>query len=188
MKASINHTGAHPDRMDGSSTVREALSAGFTNAVWLDGLELECEARLRAHCSPEGCRNHGSNWVCPPGCGSLEECAAKVSGFGSGILLQSVSRLGLLNKNYGELNRRHNLRLREFIESSCGGAEILALTSGGCVFCGACAYPEPCVKPGIRMNSLSAYGIDVGKLCETAGLDYSFRPDMVYYTALVLMK
>ena len=38
------------------------------------------------------------------------------------------------------------------------------------------------------MNSLSAYGIDVGKLCEAAGLEYSFKPDMVYYIALVLMK
>ena len=168
--------------------VNKALSARFTKAVWLDGLKLECEARLREYCNPEGCPNHGNNWVCPPGCGSLAECAEKAGVFSKGVLLQSVSNLNPLYKNYKKLNRAHNFRLREFIEKHCGGMEILALTSGGCVFCEACVYPEPCVRPDVRMNSLSAYGIDVGKLCETAGLEYSFRQDRVYYTALILIK
>jgi predicted metal-binding protein len=168
--------------------VREAFALGFTNAIWLDDLELECEDRIREYCNPEGCLNHGNNWVCPPGCGSLEECAEKVSAFNSGILLQSVSELEPLSTDYKELNRKHNLRLREFIERRCNEQSILVLTSGGCVFCDTCVYPNPCIKPDIRMNSLSAYGIDVGKLCETAGLEYSFRPDRVYYVALVLIK
>lgn len=168
--------------------VRKALGCGFSDAVWLDALTLECEQRLRDYCNPADCPNHGNNWVCPPGCGSLQECAAKVSGFHQGILLRSVTAFGDEKKDYKGLNRAHNLRLRSFIEQECDGREaILALTSGGCVFCEACAYPEPCVKPEIRMNSLSAYGIDVGKLCEEAGLPYSFQPDWVYYVALVLM-
>ncbi|MDR0469662.1 MAG: hypothetical protein LBH09_06775 [Peptococcaceae bacterium] len=40
----------------------------------------------------------------------------------------------------------------------------------------------------MRMKSLSAYGSDVGKLCEKARLEYSFRPDRVYYVALVLIN
>ena len=163
------------------------VSLGFTNAVWLDNLHLECEARLREYCNPEGCPNHGANWVCPPGCGSLEECAERVGKYDGGILLQSVSELGVI-KDYKALNRKHNLRLREFIEKNCTDKDIMALTSGGCIFCEDCAYPEPCVKPDVRMNSLSAHGIDVGKLCEKAGLEYSFRLDRVYFVALVLMK
>jgi len=112
-----------------------ALSAGFTNAVLLDELKLECEAGLRDYCNPKGCPNHGSNWVCPPGCGTLEECAEKVSRFEDGILLQSVSKLSPAAKNYSSLNRKHNLRLRDFIEKNFGDVEILALTSGGCIFC-----------------------------------------------------
>ena len=174
--------------MGNSDYVKNALSVGFSQAVWLDDLHIECEARLREYCNPAGCTGYGNNWVCPPGCGSLEECAAKVSGYNSGVLLQSVSEIDPSNQDYMRLNRKHNLRLREFIEVFCNYAGILALTSGGCIFCNVCAYPEPCVLPNVRMNSLSAYGIDVGKLCETAGLEYSFRPDKVYYIALVLMK
>ena len=168
--------------------VNKALSTGFTHAVWMEGLAVECEPWLREYCNPASCPNHGQNWVCPPGCGSLAECAEKAARFDQGLLLQSVSDTGDAFDGYKELNREHNLRLREFIETYVeGGGDILALTSGGCVFCEACVYPEPCVKPDIRMNSLSAYGVDVGKLCEKAGLEFSFRPDKVYFTALVLM-
>ena len=166
----------------------KALSIGVSSAVFLDDLIIECEPRLREYCNPEGCPNHGSNWVCPPGCGSLDECSKKVSKFCRGFLLQSISEITPAFNDYKGLNRKHNLRLREFIENYCSGMDVLALTSGGCIFCEVCAYPEPCVKPDVRMNSLSAYGIDVSKLCEKAKLDYSFRPDKVYFIALVLIK
>ena len=166
----------------------KAVSVGFSFAALMEDLSIECEPRLRAYCNPDGCPNHGSNWVCPPGCGSLTECADKVKGYNRGILLQSVSETGPDFTNFKELNRTHNLRLREFIEDHCSDMDILALTSGGCIFCDVCVYPEPCVKPEKRMNSLSAYGVDAGKLCGKAGLEYSFRPDKVYFVALVLCK
>ena len=169
--------------------IHTALAKGFTHAAMLDGIAIECEARLREYCNPDDCPSHGSNWVCPPGCGSLDACAEKVGRFNRGILLQSVSDTEPEAVDYKALNRAHNVRLREFIDERCAGRmDILALTSGGCIFCENCAYPEPCVKPDLRMNSLSAYGIDVGKLCEKGGLAYSFRPDRVHYVALVLMR
>ena len=170
------------------SMLAAAIQSGFTQAVWLDGLKLECEARLRQYCNSEGCPNHGKNWVCPPGCGTLEECAERVSPFDQGILLQSASDIDAQAADYTGLNRKHNLRLREFIVEACIGMEILALTSGGCVFCETCAFPEPCIKPLVRMNSLSAYGIDVGKLCQRANWEYSFRPDRLTYIAIVLVR
>lgn len=169
--------------------INEAISKGFTHAVLLDDPELECEPRLRQYCNPEGCPDHGSNWVCPPGCGSLAECAEKIKGFKRGVLLQSVSELEPAFKDYKALNRRHNTRLKEFVETIRHEySDVFVLTSGGCIFCESCAYPEPCLKPDIRMNSLSAYGIDVGKLCGKAKLEYSFRPDRLYYVALVLIN
>jgi predicted metal-binding protein len=79
------------------------------------------------------------------------------------------------------------LRLKKLIDILGNEWDILPLTSGGCVFCDNCTYPAPCLKPDLRMNSLSAFGIDAGKLCEKAGLEYSFRSDRVYFVALVLM-
>jgi len=171
--------------------VSTAYNIGFTKAVFINGLKIECEPRLRAYCTPERCPNHGQNWVCPPGCGSIEDCADKAKRFQSGILLQSVTGLKppVDDDVYKSLNRLHNMKLRKFTESIKNKySEMLTLTTGGCTFCSPCKYPAPCAKPNVRMNSLSAYGIDVAKLCETAEVEYSFRPDMVYYTALVLVK
>ena len=171
--------------------LNKAKTFGFSEAIYMPGLSVECKPELRAYCDPEQCPNHGQNWVCPPGCGTLEECREKAREFSEGILLQSVVELTPPTdpEIYSALSREHNLRFREYIENVKPEFEkILPLTTGGCVFCEQCSYPEPCAKPDVKMESLSAFGINVGKLCETAGLPYSFTPETVYFTALLLIK
>ena len=171
--------------------VKRAMDLGFSRAVFLSGISIECKPVLRAYCNPEQCTEHGKSWVCPPGCGTLEECAERVNGFREGILLQSITRLNPPTElaEYKRLNREHNIRFRDFIEIvKRDFPDILPLATGGCVFCKDCCYPEPCIRPDVKMESLSAFGIDVGNLCESAGLPFSFRDDMVYYTALLLIK
>ena len=166
-----------------------ARTLGFTEAVLRSDLSLTSRAESRAYCNPEQCPNHGQNWVCPPGCGTLEECAERVREFSEGILLQSVTELipPTELETYKALNRAHNARLKELIEAVKPVVDkLLPLTTGGCSFCVECSYPEPCLRPDVKMESLSAFGIDVGELCEKAGLDYSFRKDRVYFTALLL--
>jgi predicted metal-binding protein len=58
--------------------LKKAVELGFSKAVFLSGLSAQCKPELRAYCNPNGCPNHGQNWVCPPGCGTLDECAEKV--------------------------------------------------------------------------------------------------------------
>jgi hypothetical protein len=41
-------------------------------------------------CNSDSCRHYNTNWMCPPACGTLEECAAKAVGFKEGIIVQSV--------------------------------------------------------------------------------------------------
>lgn len=171
--------------------MQQAHDVGFTHAVFLQPLLLQCKSELRAYCNPQECPNHGQNWVCPPGCGTLEECRDKVREFDAGILLQSVTNLTPPTdmETYRRLSTAHNLRFRGFVETVWRDFEkVLSLTTGGCVFCETCSYPKPCRKPKLKMESLSAFGVDVGALCEKAGLNYSFREDMLYLTALLLVK
>lgn len=166
-----------------------AISLGFTIAVLLKDINIQCEERIRDYCNPKQCPNYGNNWVCPPGSGTILECAEKISGYKNGLLLQSISKLTppADAEEYRRLNRLHNERLRELILlMEKDKMNTLALTSGGCIFCETCSYPEPCIKPSIRMHSLSAYGIDVGKLLNIANLEFAFKPDRVQYVALVM--
>ena len=98
--------------------VKKALDLVFTSAVWLDGLKLQCEECLRAYCNPESCPNHGNNWVCPPGCGSLSDCAEKVAEFDCGILLQSVSIIDQPTPDYKGLNRERCHGYKDFLKYS----------------------------------------------------------------------
>ena len=171
--------------------LKKARALGFSKAVFMEDLAIECKPELRAYCNPQQCPKHGQNWVCPPGCGTLDECEEKARRFFKGLLLQSITKLDppAAPETYTQLNREHNLRFKEFVEYvKPGVARLLPLTNGGCVFCEECAYPEPCIKPDLKMESLSAFGIDVGGLCEGAGLPYSFNPEIVYYTALLLLE
>lgn len=166
-----------------------AKRLGFTHCVLMENLSLVCKPELRAYCTPSQCPNHGQNWVCPPACGTLAECQRKVDGFHQGLLLQSVT--GLTSPAPPEVymahNRAHNLRLKELVEVLRPQVQsVLPLTSGGCIFCDTCHYPEPCIHPDVKMESLSAFGIDVGALCAAANLPYSFRADRLYLTALLL--
>ena len=167
-----------------------AMNVGFTNAVLMENFELDCDPSIRELCNPEQCKNYSGNWVCPPGCGTLEECRDRVKGRSVCILLQSVSDLpnGYDADRLKTLSRNHNLRLGKLIEKvSEEGHSVLSLTSGGCIFCEECRYPKPCVKPDKKMQSLSAHGVDVGRICEKAGLPFFFREDRVYYVACLLI-
>ena len=41
-------------------------------------------------CNADRCHHYNTNWMCPPACGTLEECAARAVGFKEGIIVQSV--------------------------------------------------------------------------------------------------
>lgn len=165
-----------------------ARESGFTEAVFLENIALQCKPELRAYCNPAQCPNHGQNWVCPPACGTLEACQKKALRFHQGLVLQSVTP-SADPETYGVLAREHNLRLGKLVEAlKADVAEVLPLSTGGCVFCEACSYPAPCIHPDVKMESLSAFGIDVGDLCRSAGLPYAFCRDRLYLTALVMVK
>ena len=44
-------------------------------------------------CASNTCHMYGKNWHCPPGCGTLEECEARVRSYRQGILVQTVGEL-----------------------------------------------------------------------------------------------
>ena len=170
-----------------------ALELGFTRAACADGLTLQCKPDLRAFCNKEQCTSFGTSWVCPPGCGTLEDCQNRLQGFQSGIVLQSVYRAPSAVSSQPKLKRlqhEHNMRfLRLADQARSNDSEVLPLTTGGCIICETCTYPaQPCREPARQFQSLSAHGIDVAALCGWVGFDFSFREDQVTYIACLLVN
>ena len=172
--------------------IQTALELGFTTVAEISAADVVPSEKIRALCSPEKCVSYGTNWVCPPGCGSLEDCRMRVSEYEKGLLLQmkfadvdtsSMETVEALSKEFtGKV-----IALRDFVLQKYPNA--MALATGGCRECEKCTYPhEPCRKPNIRRGSLSAFGIDVGKLCKAHGVDFEFTEGTLYFTACMLVK
>ena len=70
-----------------------AKEHGFTHAGTLDPDTLVLMPEVRDMCLANTCGQYDKNWSCPPGCGTLDECRQKVSGYHSGILVQTMGEL-----------------------------------------------------------------------------------------------
>ena len=62
---------------------------GFTYVEPLDASTIKLLPEVREMCKNGNCGRYGKNWSCPPGCGTLEECRARVEHFQEGILVRT---------------------------------------------------------------------------------------------------
>ena len=69
--------------------VQLAKDAGFTAWAPLDVSTIELKNEVRDMCATNTCGMYGKCWSCPPGCGSVEECTARIKGYTQGILVQT---------------------------------------------------------------------------------------------------
>lgn len=68
-------------------------SIGFFKVEELNIDKIKLLPEVRQMCSTDKCHMYGRNWSCPPACGTLEECAADISGYKKGIIVQTKGEL-----------------------------------------------------------------------------------------------
>ena len=166
-----------------------ALSFGFSAAVPLDTATLIPRKDVRAMCASDKCRAYGKNLTCPPHCGTLADCTAKIQSHRRGILLQTVGQLEktIDTKGYRRTEQQHLQQFHAFCELLCRDyPDTLRLGSGGCRICETCAFPEPCRFPEKACSSMEGYGLFVTQVCRDNGLPYHHGEKTVTYTACVL--
>ena len=70
-----------------------ALELGFDHAAPLDAKSLRALPEVRDMCASGRCRRYGGSWSCPPACGTIEECQARMSRYTGGVLVQTTAQL-----------------------------------------------------------------------------------------------
>ena len=177
--------------MDNQQLAACAQAAGFTHWAELDVGSIGLKQEVRDMCASNTCGRYGKCWSCPPGCGSLEECAGKLKGMARGILVQTVGDVedsfdveGMAAAEAA--HKEHFARMYEALRAS--GEEVLALGAGCCTQCRECTYPgAPCRFPERMVSSMEAFGMLVLEVCQANGLPYYYGSDKIAYTGCFLL-
>ncbi len=166
-----------------------AKEIGFSQAAALDVSTLKPLPSVRDMCAADRCGSYGKNWTCPPECGTLEECTARMRRYGHGLLLQTVGSLSrtIDTKGYVDAMKQHAAQLLAFAERiRAEYPDALCLGAGGCPVCSSCAYPDPCRFPQKACSSMEAYGLFVTQVCRDNGVPYYHGARTITYSACVL--
>jgi predicted metal-binding protein len=168
-----------------------AEDAGFSACAPLSIQTIELKPEVRDMCAVNTCGMYGKRWSCPPGCGTLEECAQKLSGRTMGILVQTI---GEIEDSFDfeammEIEADHKEHFTAMYAAlRDAGADVTAIGAGCCTVCAKCTYPdEPCRFPEKMVTSMEAYGMVVNEICKANGLAYNYGPERMAYTSCFLL-
>ena len=177
--------------MDYEKLAELAKRCGFTAWVPLDVSTLEVKQAVRDMCADNTCGAYDKRWSCPPGCGTLEECAARLKKYSRGILVQTCGDVedGFDFEAMMEIEADHKAHLQEMYATlRATGEDVLALGAGCCTQCRECTYPDaPCRFPEKAVASMEAYGLLVLEVCKANGLKYYYGSDKMAYNSCFLL-
>jgi predicted metal-binding protein len=169
-----------------------AAACGFTHMGALDPVTIDLRMEVRAACAENKCGSYGTNWACPPGCGTLDECRKNINMYSCGLIVQTT---GILSDPFdGEGVQRASDTHAEAFGKFCKAIrkispDALMLNTGPCKQCAKCTYPDaPCRFPEKMVSSMEAYGMIVSDVCKAHGLPYYYGQNTLTYNACVLFK
>jgi predicted metal-binding protein len=172
--------------------IKAATEVGFTHAAPLKTETLRFLPEVREMCNSDRCPHYNTNWMCPPACGTLEDCADRAAGFKEGIIVQSVGDVedSFDIESMRVIEQQHKSRFQDLasrLHASCH--RVLALGAGSCNLCESCSYPDaPCRFPDEALSSMEANGLWVSDVCEKNGVPYNYGPNRMAFTSCVLVK
>ena len=165
---------------------------GFSHIAPLKCSTIELLPEVRQMCEANTCGMYGKRWSCPPGCGTLEDCRAKINQYQAGILVQTVGELedsmdGETMMETEALHKQNFYAMEKLLRETY--PDMLAIGAGCCTKCETCTYPdEPCRFPKKAFSSMEAYGMLVTQICKANDMTYYYGPCTIAYTSCYLLE
>lgn len=165
---------------------------GFSRVAPMDVKTIKLLPEVRKMCESNSCRMYGANWSCPPGCGTLEECQERLTGYTRAVLVQTTGELEDEFDGEGmmETEARHKeyfVRMHDTLKQAF--PRLLSIGAGCCTRCRECTYPDaPCRYSEKKFSSMEAYGMLVTQICEDNQISYYYGPGTITYTSCFLLE
>ena len=171
----------------------DAVAFGFSNAAILDVSTIRVVTAVRDTCASDKCKRYNKNWACPPACGTLEECEARLRRFDYGIIVQTTGKLENSFDYEGimSLHDQHDKNISGFYKllKEKNYKELIPLGAGGCKICEKCSCPDsPCRFPDLMITSMEAYGMIVSEVCRLNNIPYYYGEGTLTYVGCYLIK
>lgn len=178
--------------MNINEIISAATKSGFTAAGELDVNTLEFRDEVRDMCSADRCGSYAQNWTCPPACGTLDEIRARIDGYSSGVIMQTIAELEDEFDWEGMMaaGETHKKSMAAFVKTlKAEHPEAVPMGMGACTLCPECTYPHnPCRHPESAFPSMEAYGLLVSDVCERNNMKYNNGTGTITYTSAVVIK
>lgn len=175
---------------DYKELIKKAEEIGFSHAAPLDSTTIKLRSEVRDMCA--ACHIYNTNWACPPGCGTLDECRERVGRYKSGLLVQVTAELedAMDGETMMEAQEDHKEFFKEFrVYLQELYPNMLALGAGCCTVCKKCSYPdEPCRFPEKAISSMESYGMIITDVCQENDLPYYYGDCTITYTGCYLLE
>lgn len=172
--------------------VQSALDFGFSYAGMLNVDSVKLYPEIREMCNPKQCKVYGTNWTCPPACGSLEENTQQLKAYNRGVIVQTTCNLksNFDSKGMMDGGKKHMENFRSFRRQLLERfPNMLALGAGGCNVCESCTYPdEPCRQPNEALSSMEAYGMHVNEVCKQNGMKAHYGDLTLTYVGCYILE
>ena len=156
---------------------------------FIDPSELEFNDRIRWICEHE-CPMYGTSWACPPGVGSMEQCAAKCQSYENCLMISTIVEVEDIANLEQTLATRpdHEAvtnQVRDIMVEL--GVKPYVLSTEACAICDRCAIldGEGCRFPETMHPCVESHGINVVPMLESRGLEFQFGANVVTWISLL---
>lgn len=154
--------------------------------------DLEFSDRVRWICQNQ-CPMYGTSWACPPGVGTVEECAGKCRSYVNCLMISTITEVRDIADMEETLATRSGHekitnQVRDLFRQQ--GIEPYVLSTEACAICERCAILDgkKCRFPEKMHPCVESQGINLLPLLEELGLTFQYGENVVTWFSLLLYE
>ncbi len=180
--------------MDLTKLREEALDIGFTLAEPMKVETIELREEVREMCAVNKCHAYNTNWSCPPNCGTIAECQARVNQYETGLIVETTGQLEddfdfETMEETAKIHSAHFVKFLKKLRKEHGELEVLPLGAGECTHCEKCTFPDaPCRFPQLMSSPMEGYGMVISDVCKANDILYNHGRGTLTYVGCYLFR